>query len=191
VAEALASDPDPRVKARAAELPRDAAAAESVWQDALEGRLPDDPAILREAAQTHAPSAAFSALQKMIDAIRAREGSAPAGSIRAGWRSLRGALHQALALRGSRVAVYDLRETLEETPGPLPTSFLAALHVVGDASCLEPIATAHAGAESDERWRVQLAAAFKAIATREKITRRHAIMKRVLTRHPALGGPGR
>jgi hypothetical protein len=190
VAEALASDPDPRVKSRAAELPRDAAAAESVWQDALEGRLPDDPAILREAAQTHAQSAAFSALQKMIDAIRAREGSAP-GSIRAGWRPLRGALHQALALRGSRVAVYDLRETLEETQGPLPTSFLAALHVVGDASCLEPIATAHASATSDERWRVQLAAAFKAIATREKITKRHAIMRRILTRHPALGGPER
>ncbi|HET7187499.1 MAG TPA: hypothetical protein VFI52_05065, partial [Gemmatimonadaceae bacterium] len=76
VAEALASDPDPRLKSRALELPRAAAAAESVWQDALEGRLPDDPATLRAAAQTRAPSTALGALQKMIDAIRLREGSA-------------------------------------------------------------------------------------------------------------------
>ena len=186
VAEALASDPDPRVKLRASELHRDAAAADSVWQDALEGRLPDDPAVLREAARTRAQSAAFSALQKMIEAIRAREGSArrPVGDA---WRSLRGALHQALALRGSRVAVYDLRETLEAAEGPLPPSFLAALHVVGDVSCLEPIAAAWAGGESDQRWRLQLVAAFKAIAKREKMTTRHALMKRILTRYPAFG----
>jgi hypothetical protein len=178
VAEALAADPDPRLKSRVLELPSDAAAADSIWQDALEGRLPDDPAALRAAAQTRAAAAALSALQKLIDAIRAREGSAP-HSARAAWRSLRGALHQALALRGSRVAVYDLRETISQTRDPLPTSFLAALHVVGDTSCLEPIAAAYANAESDERWRVQLAAAFRAIAKREKITKRHAVMKRV------------
>ncbi len=49
-------------------------------------------------------------------------------------------LHQALAFRGSRVALYDLRETLEDAATPLPTSFLTALHVLGDASCLEPLA---------------------------------------------------
>lgn len=185
VAEALAADPDPHLKARAVDVPRDAAAAESVWQDALEGRLPDDPALLREAAQTRASAAALSALQKMIDAIRAREGTAPRPT-RAAWLGVRGALHQALALRGSRVAVYDLRETLEQSRGPVPTSFLAALHVVGDESCLEPIAAAFARAESDERWRVQLAAAFRAIAKREKITKRHAVMKRILARWPGL-----
>jgi len=185
VAEALTADPDPRLKARVLELPRDAAAADSTWQDALEGRLPDDPAVLREAAQTRAASAALSALQKMIDEIRAREGSAPR-STRAGWQSLRGALHQALALRGSRVAVYDLRETVGQTRGPLPPSFLAALHVVGDESCLEPIAAAYGRAESDARWRVQLAAAFRAIARREKLTKRHALIKRVLAKYPEL-----
>jgi len=178
VADALAADPDPQLKSLARELPRDVEAGEMVWQDALDGRLPDDPAALREAAQTRAPSGALSALQRMIDALRAREASA-ARSRRAGWRSLRGALHQALALRGSRVAVYDLRETLQTAEGALPTSFLAALHVVGDESCLEPIAVAYARAESDERWRVQLAATFRAITKREKITKRHAVMQRV------------
>jgi len=178
VADALAGDPDPQLKSRALELPRDAAAADSVWQDAIEGRLPEDPATLREAAQTRASSAALSALQKMIEAIRAREASAPRRA-RNAWQSVRGSLHQALALRGSRVAMYDLRETISGTQGPLPTSFLAALHVVGDESCLESIATAYARAESDERWRAQLATALRAIVRREKITRRHAVMKRV------------
>jgi hypothetical protein len=50
VAEALQADPDAGLKARAVDLPRDTAAAEAVWQDALEGRLPDSPAMLREAA---------------------------------------------------------------------------------------------------------------------------------------------
>ena len=117
VAEALQADPDPGLKARAVDLPRDAAAAEAVWQDALEGRLPDAPGVLREAAQPRAQSAALSALQKLIDAIRAREGSVRAQAKRTEWQGVRGALHQALALRGSRVAVYDLRETIEGARG--------------------------------------------------------------------------
>jgi len=185
VAAALQTDPDPGLKARAMDLPRDAAAAEAVWQDALEGRLPDSPAMLREAAQTRAQSAALSALQKLIEAIRAREGSVRAQAKRTEWQGVRGALHQALALRGSRVAVYDLRETIEGAGGPVPVSFLAALHVVGDASCLEPLAGAYARAGSgDARWRHQLGEAFHAIGRREKITRRHAVMKRIASRWP-------
>ena len=91
---------------------------------------------------------ALSALQKLIDAIRAREGSVRAQAKRTEWQAVRGALHQALALRGSRVAVYDLRETIEGARGPVPVSFLAALHVVGDASCLEPLAAAYARREA-------------------------------------------
>ena len=185
VAAALQADPDPGLKARAVDLPRDAASAEAVWQDALEGRLPDDPALLREAAQARAQAAPLSALQKLIDAIRAGEGSVRAPAKRTEWQAVRGALHQALALRGSRVAVYDLRETIEGARGPVPVSFLAALHVVGDPSCLEPLAAAYAKAgTSDARWRHQLGEAFHAIARREKVTRRHAVMKRIEARWP-------
>jgi hypothetical protein len=185
VAAALQADPDPGLKARAVDLPRDTAAAEAVWQDALEGRLPGSPAVLREAAQTRAQAAALSALQKLIDAIRAREGSVRAQARRTEWQGVRGALHQALALRGSRVAVYDLRETIEGARGPVPVSFLAALHVVGDASCLEPLAAAYSkAADGDARWRHQLGEAFHAIGRREKVTRRHAVMKRIASRWP-------
>jgi hypothetical protein len=183
IREALQSDPDPHLKARALDSSNSIAMAEAIWEDALDGRLPDTPAILRDAADTRASAAAFSALQKMIDAVRTREGMATAGR-RAEWQTVRGALHQALALRGSRVAVYDLRESLEDARAPLPSSFLAALHVVGDPSCLEPLAAAYARAGADSRWKSQLAAAFRAIAQRERVTRRHAVVKRIAARWP-------
>jgi hypothetical protein len=117
--------------------------------------------------------------------VRVREGSMSAGPRRDEWRAARGALHQALALRGSRVAVYDLRETIEEAREPLPVSFLAALHVIGDESCVESLAAAYARTPNDDaRWRHQLGAAFRAITRREKITRRHATFKRIAARWP-------
>jgi hypothetical protein len=175
VAEALQADPDPGLKARALDVSREAASADAVWQDALEGRLPDTPAIVRDVAQTRAAAAALSTLQKMIDAVRAREGTVT-GPKRTEWQAVRGALHQALALRGSRIAVYDLRESLADTRGHLPSSFLAALHAVGDESCLEPLAAAYVRTPAGEaRWKSQLAAAFRAIARRAKVTRRHPV----------------
>lgn len=184
IAAALREDPDAGINAGAADVPRDVAAADAAWKDALEGRLPDEPDVLREVALTRGPGAAVTALQKIIDAVRAREGSMAPGPKRDAWRAARGALHQALALRGSRVAVYDLRETIEEAREPLPVSFLAALHVIGDESCAEPLAAAYARTPDDARWRHQLGEAFRAIARREKMTRRHATFKRIEARWP-------
>jgi hypothetical protein len=184
IAAALRADPDAGVNAAAHDAPQERAAADAIWHDALEGRLPDDAGLLREAALSRAGGAPFGSLQKMIEAVRAQEGAVTAGPRRDQWRAVRGALHQALALRGSRVAVYDLRETIEEAREPVPASFLAALHVVGDDSCLEPLAAAYARATGDPRWRHQLAAAFRAIASRERITRRHAAFRRIAARWP-------
>jgi hypothetical protein len=182
ISDALRADPDATIKKRAGNLPQEAAAADAVWQDALEGRLPDSPASLRDAAASRVASAALGSLQKLIDALSAREAVETSGPKVAEWRAIRGALHQALALRGSRVAVYDLREAIERARSPLPTSFLAALHVVGDQSCLEPLAAAFAASAADPRWRVQVGAAFRAIARREKISQRHALAKRIAAR---------
>ena len=171
------SDPDAGLKAAALDAPRDKAATDAIWQDALEGRLPDEPgAASRGCADRARSTAPLGALQKMIDAV-ASDRRIAAGRTPSAINGVprRGALHQALALRGSRVAVYDLRETIEEAREPLPVSFLAALHVVGDESCVESLAAAYARTPSEEaRWRHQLGAAFRAIASREKITRRHA-----------------
>ena len=156
--------------------------ASAIWKDALDGRLPDDPAVLRQALDGRASSAPLSDLRTLIDSVRAREASARTDSD--GWRALRGAIHQALALRGSRVALYDLRETIEAAAAPLPASFVAAVQAVGDDSCLQAIAAAYTNVSSDERWRHQLGSAFTAIAARERITARHAVMKRISARWP-------
>ena len=185
VAAALRDDPDPALKAAAIDAPRDTAAAEALWQDALEGRLPDRPGDLREALQTRAATAPLTTLQVLIDRIHQREGSLPAASERAAWATVRGALHQALALRGSRLVVYDLRESIAEAREPLPTSFLAALHVIGDESCLEPLAAAHART-ADPRWKMQVREAFDAIMRRERLTARHGVVKKILARWPAM-----
>jgi hypothetical protein len=168
----------------------EAARGEAVWKDAVDGRLPDRPDDLREALGSRGASAPLSTLRSLVDAVRARERGADE-SARPGWLALRGALHQVLALRGSRVALYDLREALGERPMRLPVSFLTALHVLGDRSCLEPLASAWGAAAADRtadglRWRQQLASAFRAITHREKITKRHAVMKRIAARWPEL-----
>jgi hypothetical protein len=191
MAEALRDDP-------VARLHGDGASADAVWGDATDGCLPDDPRTLRDALSARSATAPLNTLRKLIDAVRAHE-RAVDDAQREGWRGVRGALHQALALRGSRVALYDLRESLVELthdgarPARVPVSFLAALHVLGDEECLEPIAAAWANAGAGvggdahpdvEPWRAQLASAFRAIVRRQKLTRRHAALKRILSRWP-------
>ena len=90
-----------------------------------------------------------------------------------------------LGTRGSRLALYDLRDSLLE-PERLPVAFLAALEEIGDVTCLEPLAAAYdaSSRSGDAWWREHLAAAFRAIVRREGLTRRHAAVKRALARWP-------
>jgi hypothetical protein len=95
----------------------------------------------------------------------------------------RAAAHQALADRHSRLAVFDLRDTFESATARLPIGFLAAVTRVGDASCLESLAAAWH--QVHDGWmREHLASAFGEILTREKLTRRHAVVRRVIGRFP-------
>ena len=98
---------------------------------------------------------------------------------------MRGVVHQALALRGSRIALYDLRETFDRAAWQLPSAFLGAVQTIGDDSCLEPLAGAFVRAK-DARWQHQLAQAFHEIAKRERITKRHSALRRALAKAPGL-----
>ncbi|HEV3483920.1 MAG TPA: hypothetical protein VG106_00830, partial [Vicinamibacterales bacterium] len=161
-------------------------AGDTLWAEAIAGRLPEDPAVLADALKTRAAAAPLTSLQKLVDALRTAEPQVRPAVKRGEWRALRGAVHQALASRGSRIALYDLRETIAEADEPLPVSYLAALHVLGDESCLESIAAAYSRARStDAWWQRQLAAAFQAIVKRERITKRHTALKRIQHRWPA------
>jgi hypothetical protein len=156
--------------------------------------LPPDPEELGDAVARAGADIALPLLLRVIERVRDREASEPAAQ-RPEWTRVRGRAHAALAARGSRIALYDLRESLESVSAasaPLPVEFLAALSTAGDVSCLEAVAAAYArstpasatrhGAASPggtDWWRDRLADAFKAIVTRERLTRRHRVMKKI------------
>ena len=122
----------------------------------------------------------------MIEAVAERERAQTKTSAINDWKAARGAVHQALALRDSRVALYDLRETFERAMGPLPSPFLAAVKLVGDDSCVEPLASAYANAAAEPRWRHQLAQAFHELVKRERLIKRHSSLRRALAKAPDL-----
>lgn len=176
----------------------------SAVESAASGSLPDDPETIRRWLAGASGQVALPILHRLIEAIRTREAATTDAAGRAAWTTARAAVHAALAERGSRVALYDLRETLEHST-LVPVEMLSALERIGDASCLEPIASAYArlstpteaaegaaspspgASASSPWWRRHLATAFRAIAAREKVTERHAVVRRIRSRWPDAG----
>lgn len=188
LAPALARDPNPRIRARAASAARGAPRtdpAAAALEEAAVGRGPERPDELAALVRRTGREAPVATLHRLVVTLRTREATRDATD-RDAWLAVRGVVHQALAERGSTVALYDLRETLAAAREPLPVSFLAALARIGDASCLEPVASAFARAQpgAHDRWRAHLASVFRDIVRRAGLTRRHAAVRRVLHRWP-------
>lgn len=192
--EALQHDPDREVVAAAAgqltDIPAPTHAAPQALMEAAERDLPDDPVSLRENIAVAGATVPVTALHAIVERVRIREGS-ESGDVRARWTTARAAAHAALAQRGSRLALYDLRETIESARGPLPVEFMTAVTTIGDATCLEPVAAAYASTTSADQmredwWHRSLRDAFRAIVEREALTKRHATIKRVEKRFPGI-----
>lgn len=183
VREALSADPDAEVSARTGAAPP--RHEESVWRDAVGGRAPASPAALKSALAAVRSTAKLTDLQRVVDLVRAQEQREADRARREEWRAVRGAVHQALAARNSRLALYDLRDSVLDADR-LPVTFLAALEEIGDATCLESLAAAYdaSSRSSDTWWREHVAKAFRAIVQREGLTRRHAAVKRTMARWP-------
>lgn len=182
----LGTDPDAGIAMAAGLGPGAAADPAFLLKEAAEGTLPNDPAVLRLALSEAGASLGPAVLQQIVERVRFREG-AETGPVRGEWLALRGAAHTALALKGSRAALYDLKEALETAREPLPVDFLGAVATIGDASCLEPLAAAYhrameAGRKVDDWWRVKLTDVFRTIAAREHVTKRTAAGKRISTK---------
>lgn len=126
----------------------------------------------------------LSDLHRALERAREREMAAPGEHERQAWLAARAAAHQALAARGSTVALYDLRELLERLDAAPPVGIVAALRDVGDTACLDAIAKAWTRS-ADEWTHEQLQAAFVAICERHQVTRRHAVARRLTAKqHP-------
>jgi hypothetical protein len=179
----LAADPDPAI--RLAASPRvlegsDEPGAEI--EDAASGRLPADPHRLLDALARDGAVVPLPTLHRLVRTLRQHESEQRRDSARRDLLTVRGAVHQALAARESRVALYDAREALEGAAEPLPGGFLEALGSIGDAACLEVIAAKHTAA-TDDTWRSALAVAAAAIARREHLTPRSAVVKRLRAKY--------
>lgn len=147
-------------------------------------RLPDDPTAARRMFAAKGAALSIAELHDAVATISAREAAERQGVRRLEWMTARAVVHQRLAERGSRVALYDLRETLERADGPLPVEFLSAVETIGDAECAAAVAAAFARAAKADWWSDHLAAAFRAIVKRERITRRNAAIQRVARKWP-------
>jgi hypothetical protein len=186
----LAEDPSSTIRAWAA-------ASTSTGAPVVEPRLaiesaaagePADPRFLRELVPAGSADAPLPTLHRLIEVARDRESSSP-GADRDAWLAVRGAVHFALASRGSRVAVYDLREAIARAAVPLPAGFAEAAGLVGDGACLESIAEllvrTHADADSRRReWESSLVRAGRQIVERERLTRRHALIRKIVRLSP-------
>ena len=143
----------------------------------------DDPDAVRAWVDTYGAAAALSELHAVVVQARERERTVPADR-RHDWLLVRGAAHAVLARRASRVALYDLREAFDAAQAPLPLDFLNAMTLLGDSSCLEPLARAWAAAPGETWWRDRLADAAGDIVRRHRLSARNAILKRIHAKWP-------
>ena len=144
----------------------------------------DDATALRAWLTAHESTAPLSALHDALVKARDAERAAADRGRAQEWLSVRGALHAALAGRGSRIALYDLREAFERAATPLPADFVTAIARVGDATCLEPLARAWAVSRAEPWWHTRVAESAADLRTRLKLSSRHAVLKRVRDKWP-------
>jgi hypothetical protein len=152
---------------------------------------PADPRFLLELVPAGSADAPLPTLHRLVEVARDREAVAASAAARADWLAVRGLVHLALARRSSRVAVYDLREALAAAVEPMPPGFAEAAGLVGDGDCLESIAVSLARAPAAlegrmREWHDGLVRAGRAIVERERLTRRHAVMKKIVRLSPAV-----
>ncbi len=146
----------------------------------------DHPGGVREWLAVRGAVAPLSEIHDAIVRIRERERLEASARRRQDWQMARGAAHLVLAKRDSRVALYDLRETFDAAQGVLPLDFLAAAGLIGDASCVEPLARAWSAGRQEPWWRDRVAKTVHTVAARAKLTPRHAVTRRVRARYPGL-----
>ncbi len=181
--ERLASSSDPELAARA-RWAADGRGRRQAPGD-LDGRLVEDlvaPGLTREAAErtiaalARRGAPAIPALQAALERLGPlRRGRTDVASLRA-----RARIHEALASLDSRVALYDLRETLAARPRAVMPALLRAAARVGDASVVPALARAVA---EEAALLDSCADALAAIAAREKLRRASAARKAVRPEH--------
>ena len=184
VFDALAADVNTTIAARARNQHSTPRGRLEHWSD--DEHLPSTPDVVAEAIDAEGAQTPITTLRRVVDLIRTRE-RASSDVERDAWRSVRGLLHDTLAQQGSVLALYDLRETLEQVTQPIGAHFLSAARTVADAACLDAIAVRWVHAGHDVWLRDQLERIFHAVVSRERLRRQSPVLVKLLTRHPSAG----
>lgn len=179
----LAGDPDRAIAERAGQRQAGPPSRLEGWIE--QGHLPDETGRVLEAINADA-TLPVTQLRRLIDLVRAREKLRKATD-RDDWTAIRGLLHMALARRGSSVALYDLRETLEDLRTPVGANIIAAARQVADLTCLDAIAARWVAATADPWLRDQLEQVFRAVVERGRLSRGAVVLTRLLARRPDAG----
>jgi HEAT repeats len=127
-------------------------------------------------AHHHAPGG----IPPLFRALQRLSAASPAASPAAAVAEVKARIHLALAAADSRIALYDLREMLLARPGGATPLLLEAAARVGDKTLVPALARL---ATNDPPLRNDCAAAFAAIAAREKLRRSNAIVKGLRPEH--------
>jgi HEAT repeat protein len=172
----LASSSEPELAVRARST--DGEAIEERLADALASSgLSDEAAARTTAALARRGAVAIPPLLKALDRLGPLGRQADVACLRA-----RGRLHEALAALDTRVALFDLRESIGVHPRAAMTSLLRAASRIGDASVVRALARA---AAEDTTLVDACAATLAAIAARERLRRTSAALKSVRPEHRA------
>ena len=182
--EALRDDPVEGIRQFARNSPTSRHVSDlDLLKNAAEVQLPSDPALLLPALTRKGKEMTVTQLHRLIERTREREPTQSSSSEE--WSRVRAAAHTALAEKGSLLGLYDIREWLACAEAPLPVELLPALRAIGDATCLDAIAVAHARID-DHWWRQHLVDVFGAIVKRSRLTRRHGAVRKLERRWPAV-----
>lgn len=181
----LRDDPSAALRQRAARA-TGKADPQAELEAAASGAFPDAPDALAALLRRAGEAPALPTLHRLVELAHERERRERSKAARAGWLSVRGTLHRALAERQSRVALYDLRETIAAADSALPADFVLAAAAIGDPSSLEAIAAAYARSMNagQSEWMEQLRAAFDEIARRESVGPRTPVIRRIQAKWP-------
>ncbi|HEY8549780.1 MAG TPA: hypothetical protein VIL35_07495 [Vicinamibacterales bacterium] len=183
--ERLRTDPAEAIRKAAGfesgERSREAVAAARL--EAMAADPGDDPAAVQELVAEAGARVSLSTLHTLVLRLADRERLADGASQKAAWSVARADVHRTLGERGSRLALFDLRDSLERAPQEAIEALIAAARAVGDGSCLLPLAAVWSRSTTPAT-REHAARAFHAIVTREGLTRRHAAIRRVQEKWP-------
>ncbi len=155
-------------------------------EGAAAGVMPKSGGALSALVDLAGSDAPLATLHRLIQVVREQMTRERSQSDKTAWMEALGAIHLALASRGSRVALYDLRDTLAAAEGPLPASYVASIAAIGDPASLDAIAATYSRVMNGgaTEWLESLRDAFRTIAERERAGSRSAVMKRIETKWP-------